>query len=53
MLFCPYASPLTKNDPFVLLRNDPWNAQLINRQFRYGGVLQAATKGGRHREIVG
>jgi len=27
------ASPLTKTDPFMLVRNDPWNAQLIGWWF--------------------
>jgi len=26
-------SPLTKTDPFMLVRNDPWNAQLIGWWF--------------------
>jgi len=29
----PPTSPLTKTDPFVLVRNDPWNAQLIGWWF--------------------
>ena len=28
-----YPSPLTKTDPFMLVRNDPWNAQLIGWWF--------------------
>ena len=27
------ASPLSPNDPFVLIWNDPWDAQLLRWQF--------------------
>ena len=30
---CGPPSPLTKTDPFMLVRNDPWNAQLIGWWF--------------------
>ena len=25
-----YTSPLTQSDPFVFVRNDPWDAQLVS-----------------------
>jgi len=43
----PKASPLIRSDPFVLVWNDPWDAQLISWQFGYRGVLKV-TRGGRH-----
>jgi hypothetical protein len=27
-----WALPLIQNDPFVLISNDPWDAQLVSQQ---------------------
>ena len=33
----PAALPLIQNDPFVLISNDPWDAQLVSQQCAYRG----------------
>jgi hypothetical protein len=53
------SSPLTNTDPFVLVRNDPWNAQLIGCWFLIwrslaGGQAWAAWRNeGRERKDSG
>jgi hypothetical protein len=43
--FAAMASPLTKNDPYVLVSNDPEDAQLISWQSRHRRVCGGADGG--------